>query len=181
MISLYRYTSEPSNIASMYIDTYEYQYMSSMKIGLGVRFPLALFTVIATAAVANGVKMVLLTFEIPDLYASVLGFAVVTPILVYSISAPGDLQTETYRRERGARGVGVDVLAITLLAAVGGSLGTAIALSSVSAESWQQALGVGFAILAGREIFTLRNREYFDTANPWVAGKLGEWLEKRDR
>ena len=142
---------------------------------------MALFTAIAIAVVANGVKTLFVAFGVPDPYALVLGFAVVTPILVYSISVSGNLQTEAYRRNRGVRGVSLDALVVVLSAMVGGSLGTSITLLLLAAGSWQQAIGVSLAVLAGREAFVHRNRSYFeDGTNPWVAAKLGERIEKRD-
>jgi len=149
-----------------------------MKPGSGVKLPLALFTLIAATYVANEVKSAVLTFGVPDLYASIFGFAVVTPILVYSVSASGDLEVEAYRRDLSVRRAGMDVLVVALSAMVGGTVGTSVAAVLLLSNPWQQTVGIVFAVLLGREVFVRRNNEHVaDDVGPGIGARLKEWLD----
>lgn len=147
--------------------------MTELEKGSGVRLPLALFTLLSVAAVANGVASVLRSAGTPDAYASALGFAVITPILVYTLAVTTSLQTEPYRRDRGILGVGIDAVLTIVVAGVGAIVGTSLALLLISGGSWSESIGVVFAILAGRSAFVRRNRTYID-GDLLVGGKSEE-------
>jgi hypothetical protein len=117
-----------------------------------------------------------LAVGVPLGYATVVGIGVATPALVlFGFSWTGTFDSDTYYESGTVVG---DGLWTALAGVVVGSVGLTVGLLVAPESSWIRSLAVGCAILGGYAVFIRRNRDHFaDDANPWVGGKLAEWLD----
>ncbi|WP_158058525.1 hypothetical protein [Halorussus halophilus] len=117
----------------------------------------------------------LLAAGVPSGYATVVGLGIAVPaVALFGYSWTETFDSEAYYEDG-------TVLADSLVTALGGIVGGVVGFTILSTvapgASWTRSLGVGCALLGGYAVFIHRNREHFaEEANPWVAGKLGEWL-----
>lgn len=108
-------------------------------------------------------------------YATTFGLGIAIPaVALFGYSWTDTFDSEAYY---DSDSVFTDSLATAAGGVVGGLVGFTVFSMAFPGASWTRSLGAGCAFLGGYAVFIRRNREYFaEDANPWFAGKLGEWL-----
>jgi hypothetical protein len=109
-------------------------------------------------------------------YATVVGLGIAMPAMAtFGYSWTDSFDSAAYYESETLL---TDCFATALGAVVVGVVGLTV-LSSVAPDaSWPRAVAIGVGIFGGYAVFIRQNREYFDEdTNPWVAGKLGDWLD----
>lgn len=127
---------------------------------------------------ATGLLVVPLTsMGVPMGYATVIGLGIATPaIVMVGYSWTSTFDSEEYFEEGSVFG---DAIREALVGALAGVVGLTVFQMIAPGAAWPRSVGIGCAILGGYAIFIRRNREYFaDDVNPWVAGKVDEWLKE---